>query len=63
VLNEGAILFIILIGSVKSENNETIIVDPFEEDADLRYAADKFCNLFILSNPMGKIVIPYKPDW
>jgi hypothetical protein len=49
---------------VKSQTNSTsAIVDPFEEDSDMRFAADRFCNLFILSNPMGKIVLPYKPDW
>ena len=39
-----------------------VITDPFEEDDDLRFAADTFCREFTLSNPQGKIALPYKPN-
>lgn len=29
---------------------------------DLRYAADAFCKEYTLNQPMGKIVLPYKPN-
>ncbi|XP_070499511.1 uncharacterized protein [Chironomus tepperi] len=46
----------------KASNNGTII-DPFEADGDLRYAADTFCREYTLANPLAqKIVLPYKPD-
>lgn len=44
-------------------NNETaVLTDPFEEDNELRYAADTFCREYTLLNPMGKIALPYKPN-
>lgn len=45
-----------------AEKNETAITDPFEDDEDLRFAADEFCQQYVLSNPQGKVAIPYKPD-
>lgn len=51
-----------LVVQVRSANDTEVITDPFEEDGDLRYAADQFCHEFSLANPMGKIVIPYKPN-
>lgn len=47
-----------------TSNNETaLLLDPFETDGDLRYAADTFCREYTLANPLArKIVFPYKPD-
>jgi hypothetical protein len=43
--------------------SKDVVVDPFEADGDLRYAADTFCREYTLSNPLAqKIVLPYKPD-
>lgn len=48
---------------VKAPKNATKIIDPFEADEDLRYAADTFCREYTLANPLAqKIVLPYKPD-
>lgn len=65
------LILIAMFAGVKSQNVTTVkpstetaaIVDPFEEDVELRVAADTFCRFFLLSNPMGKIVLPYKPNW
>lgn len=56
---------IILTLSAKAESqNETVAVvtDPFEDDEDLRFAADTFCREYTLSNPMGQLSLPYKPN-
>lgn len=46
-----------------SKNETAEIIDPFEADEDLRYAADTFCREYTLANPLAqKIVLPYKPD-
>lgn len=55
-------LFVSLIAKARSQNETTIITDPFEDDEDLRFAADTFCLEYALSNPMGKIALPYKPN-
>jgi hypothetical protein len=57
----AGVFFIFLIVQVKSLN-ETAITDPFEDDEDLRYAADAFCKEYSTMQPMGKIVLPYKPN-
>lgn len=47
----------------QQSNNETAVVtDPFEEDNELRYAADTFCREYTLLNPQGKIALPYRPN-
>lgn len=48
----------------ESTKNDTMkIADLFENDENLRYAADTFCRDYTLSNPLArKIVLPYKPD-
>lgn len=45
------------------KSNTTEIIDPFEADEDLRFAADTFCRDYTLANPLAqKIVLPYKKD-
>jgi hypothetical protein len=58
-------LAVTLAAAADSSQNETaaIIVDPFEADGDLRYAADSFCREYTEANPNARIVaLPYKPD-
>lgn len=51
------------VAAAADSKNETIILDPFEEDGDLRFAADSFCKEYTLSNPRArKIALPYTPD-
>jgi hypothetical protein len=48
-----------------AEKNETaeVITDPFEDDGDLRFAADQFCRDYTLANPTAPTIsLPYKPD-
>lgn len=44
------------------KDKKEIIQDQFEEDEDLRFAADTFCHDRALADPSGKVVLPYKPD-
>jgi hypothetical protein len=37
--------------TTKNSTTSAIPVDPFEEDEDLRFAADSFCREFTLANP------------
>lgn len=47
----------------ESKNETAPIVDPFEADGDLRFAADAFCREYITANPRGqKVALPYKPN-
>lgn len=48
--------------TTSSQNETAVVTDPFEDDLDLRFAADTFCEKYTLENPMGKIALPYKPD-
>ncbi|CRK95588.1 CLUMA_CG009048, isoform A [Clunio marinus] len=56
------VLLVVVSATQTESKNETVITDPFEDDNDLRFAADTFCREFTLANPMGKIVLPYKPN-
>lgn len=58
-------MIVFSIASWVEAQNETAkaITDPFEDDEDLRFAADTFCREYTLGNPRGsRISIPYKPD-
>lgn len=56
------VAFLAIAVQSESKNETAVITDPFEDDEDLRFAADQFCHDYALADPRGKIVIPYKPD-
>lgn len=61
-LLSGALLIIHSIYAQENKN-ATEIVDPFEADDDLRFAADSFCRDYTLANPLAKtVVLPYKKN-
>jgi hypothetical protein len=62
----GAICVILCsLSAQAAEQNETaaVITDPFEDDEDLRFAADQFCREYTLANPTARTIsLPYKPN-
>lgn len=55
-------LLAVVAAQADAKNETKVITDPFEDDEDLRFAADTFCRDYSLANPQGKIVLPYKPN-
>ncbi|KAG5679287.1 hypothetical protein PVAND_008866 [Polypedilum vanderplanki] len=63
LINALCVAFFFTLAAAVDSKNETKIIDPFENDDDLRFAADTFCREYTLSNPLGRtIALPYKPN-
>lgn len=57
-----ALIVLVWSATVLASNETAVVTDPFEENDELRYAADTFCHEYTLLNPAGKIALPYKPN-
>lgn len=57
------LFFNVVCAADDKKSNVTEIIDPFEADEDLRFAADTFCRDYTLANPLAqKVVLPYKKN-